>query len=71
MWAVASLEKMEVISEYLGGSVALGLASSASIASLVVVVREVTWSAEATVLQVAAPHWMAQYMTWLLMAPLR
>ena len=53
---VASLEKMEANSEYSGGRVALGSAFSASIVSLVVVVRVVTQRVEVTILQAVAPH---------------
>lgn len=56
---MASLEKMEAYPEYSGGKVALGLAFSAFMVSLVAVVREATWRVEETVLQVVAPHWIA------------
>ena len=65
------MEKTEVNLEYSGGKVAFGLAFSASIVSLVAVVREAIQRAEVTILQVVAPCWMAWYMTQLLAAPLR
>ena len=61
-WVVASLEKMEVNLEYLEGRMDLGLVFSASMVSLVAVVREVTWRVVEMFLQEAVPHQIAQYM---------
>ena len=59
---VASLEKMDVNLEYLEGRMDLGLVFSASMVSLVAVVREVTWRVVEMLLQEAVPHQIAQYM---------
>ena len=68
---VASFEKTEANLEYSEDRVGFGLAFSASMVSLVVVVRDATWRVVKTVFQEAAPHWIAQCVTWLSEAPLR